>query len=72
MYAIKLEEITFDTMENRDAIRIKELGLFVADDKDTAEYKVSNYLQAMPPQQMYAGWDGEVYPKYKMTKVNLF
>ena len=64
----RLIRIDFDTMENHAgaAISSKCLGTFAAGDGITAHGKLGNWLAAQPPVKMYAGWDGRVYPQFRI------
>jgi hypothetical protein len=64
--AKELIRIDFDNMENRDALYETSLGTFVQSDELTAHGVLLKWLSEQPPVNMYLGWDGEVYPKFKV------
>lgn len=66
MDAIKLIKVGFDTLENRDPIYEIEMGVFVDDNSLTAHGKIAKWFNEHEPVKMYLGWDGQVYPKFKM------
>lgn len=71
MKGIRLEQISFDNMENHNPITVDVLGTFVDDNANTASYKVDLFLKEMPAQKMYTGWDDQVYPQYRLVKINI-
>lgn len=67
---IEIIEISFDGLENKlsNAVCEKSLGLFIAAGTLTSQGKASKFVESLPPVKMYLGWDGVIYPKYKMIK----
>ena len=61
---------TFDDMENVEinALRDEELGNFMAGENKTAFGKASDFIDTLRTPKIYLGWNGEVYPKYYITK----
>lgn len=49
----------------------KDLGVFIDGDNLTAHEKVMEFLNELPPETRYLGWNNEVYPQYKLKKVVL-
>lgn len=65
---IRLVKIDHNNLENKDALYIENLGTFVDGDVLTAHGKVSKFISEMPAEKRYLGWDGNVYPQYKLEK----
>lgn len=73
MTGLKLIEVSFDNLENgyAEAICREELGVFVDGDKLTAHGKVEEFLRTLEPRHPYLGYDGEVYPQFKVERVQI-
>lgn len=69
--AVRLIRIDFDNMENRDPYCEEEVAVFVGDAHLTAHGKASEYMRTMEKVRPYAGYDGQVYPQFKLKKVKL-
>lgn len=69
--AIKLLKFEFDNLENHNCEVVTEVGIFVADGQLTAHGKVGRFIQSLDPEKRYLGWDGQVYPQYKLEHVTL-
>jgi hypothetical protein len=71
---VEIIKTSFDGLENKSerAIRDESLGLFTDDGKLTAQGNAAEFISKLPEIKMYIGWDGEVYPKFKLIsrKVN--
>lgn len=65
---IRLIKIDFDCSENYNSEVESCVGIFSASDHLTAHGKISKYFQEMPPEKRYLGWDGKVYPQYRLEK----
>jgi len=65
---IQLIKIDFDNMENQDPLYERTIGIFEAYGDKTAHGMVELFFQAYGPIEIYLGWDGEVYPKFKLIK----
>ncbi len=62
----------FDNLENRDALRVTSLGIFgPGNDRESAVGKAACFIEQLPPERRYWGWDGEVYPRFKLRRVSL-
>ena len=63
-----LYRIDFDNLENNigNAINKRELGVFGPKPPLTAHGNCSDYISKLEPFRMYLGWDGEIYPQFKM------
>jgi hypothetical protein len=71
MSGLKLHKITFEVLENNlnSALCSEELGIFT-EEGTTACKKIQDYLHEMGPVMMYLGWDGNVYPQFKVERVD--
>lgn len=65
---IRLVKIDHDNLENHNAIYTTNLGTFIAGDGLSAHGKVGKFISNMEPQKRYLGWDGNVYPQYRLEK----
>lgn len=67
---LRLVRIGFDNLENRsgDALTTSTVKIFMDDPSGkTAHGKASDWLDSYPPQRMYLGWNGQVYPQFKIV-----
>lgn len=71
--AIRLVREDFDSLENdySAAYSRTEVGIFVDDDKMTANAKVKAHLDWMEPVKVYLAWDGKLYPRFFIEDVVL-
>jgi hypothetical protein len=69
--ALKLVKISFDSMENHDPLREQDIGVFVGNDGLTAHGKAGEYIKKMPPEELYLGWDGKIYPRFELRPMNM-
>lgn len=67
-YIIRLIKVDHDNLENRNAVHSTNLGNFIEGDGLTAHGKVANFIDKMEPEKRYLGWDGNVYPQYRLEK----
>lgn len=65
---IRLIRIDHDNLENRNAIHTKCLGTFIGDDGSSAYSKVDEFIHNIGPKKFYLGWDGNVYPQFRLEK----
>lgn len=67
---IRLVRIDFDNLENRISIYETEIGIFLPDQAKnlSASGVMSKWLQSQPPVKIYSGWDGEIYPQWRVEK----
>lgn len=65
---LRLVRIDFDNLENRNARIKKTVGVFVPKESLTAHGAASAWFDAQPPQRMYLGWDGQVYPQWQLEQ----
>lgn len=70
---ITLIKINFDSLENDlgNAITESKLGVFSGTNGLTAHGNVAKFIANMEPEKRYLGWNGEVYPIYKLEKDTL-
>lgn len=68
MEIIELIQCDHDNMENHAAYREFSRGLFTNLGSRTAHGVISDFIANLQPFQMYLGYDGEVYPKFKLVK----
>ena len=72
MKALKLIEIGFDWMENHNAEYQKELGIFLDNDpSNNAFCKCGKFLLSMSPPKFFLGWNGQVYPQFKVKEIEV-
>jgi hypothetical protein len=64
-----LYQIDLDTFDNKTIILEKTIiGSFFTTREDTAHKKCSRYIRDMQLPKFYLGGDGEVYPKFEITR----
>lgn len=63
-----LFQIGFDNLENKSTYEQKLLGMFITDEKGTAHKKCGDFIRDMQIPKFYFGWDGGVYPKFRVDK----
>jgi hypothetical protein len=70
--ALRVTVTHFDTLENRieRALSTEVLGTFVGDEAGTPHEKVAELLKGLAAPR-YLGWDGNVYPKVRVEKIQL-
>lgn len=73
MRAKKLTIYDFDNFENHigNAVYLRELRVFIDNDNETAHKKISDYLKSFV-ETPYLGWDGKVYPIFKVEDGEVF
>ncbi len=54
-----------------DPSHTTDLGVFVDGDVLTAHGQIQNFLNTLPTETRYLGWNNEVYPQYKLKEVVL-
>lgn len=70
MEVIRLVRIDFDNLENRDARRETEIGVFGPSATGSALAAVKSWFAAQAAVDLYVGWDHGVYPQFRLeTKV---
>lgn len=63
----RLVRIDFDNMENRNPVTKKVLGVFVGDERGlTAHGKASEWFKKQEPVHFYLGYDGQIYPQFRL------
>lgn len=68
---IRVVKIDWDNSENRDGSIEYDEGIFVGNAKVTAHRAVWDWFETLPPTKLYLGWNGEVYPKYRLDRGHL-
>ena len=63
---LKLTKIGFDNLENRDGEVVEFEKIFVDGNGLTAHGNAEKWLCVQPAEKHYLGWDGQVYPRYKL------
>ena len=60
----------FDSLENRSADAVSDVcvGTFIGNAKLTAQGVAKEWLSEQPPVRLYLGWDGNVYPQFRIEK----
>ena len=66
MEVVTVYEVTFDSLENHDPIRMVKLGVFVEKDGLSAHGNAAKFIAAMPARGLYLGYDGKVYPRIEI------
>ena len=61
----------FDILENYNPYIEEEIGVFGPKDNLSAYGNCSEFLNSMNPVKMYLGYDGEIYPKFRMVRKTL-
>ena len=63
-----LERTDFDNFENHNPFRTTIVGTFAGGETGlSAHGKAADWFAKQPPVQVYLGWDGEVYPRCRLT-----
>lgn len=71
MEAIQVFKDEFSNLENRNAEYSKLLGTFIEKEGLTAAGNAAKFIDNMKPVKLYVGWDGKVYPKIRLEKINI-
>lgn len=68
MEILELIRVDFSTFENYSPAYRTTLGMFSANKElhTSAHGTLSKFLEDLPPVKLYTGWDGEVYPKFRI------
>jgi len=69
--AVQVYKTEFAGIENRidNALFTTLIGTFMAKGGGSASYVAGEFIRNLPPERLYTGWDGEVYPKITMKKI---
>lgn len=65
---LTLVRVDFDSMENRDPLRKKEVATFAEGEGKTAYAKLSAFVESLPLEPVYLGWDCKIYPQWEVKK----
>lgn len=68
---IRLVRIDFDSMENREPRYETDMGTFAATRDLTASGRVKRWMSEQKPVQLYVGYDGQVYPQFRLEAKRL-
>jgi hypothetical protein len=70
---LQLFKTTFDNSENKieNAVKTELIATFIQDEYLTIQKKLSGYVANLAPVDVYAGWDGQIYPKYHTETIKL-
>ena len=70
MVYLEIIGVHFDNLENSlsNAVSEESLGIFVEGGGLSAHGKACQYISSMDPIKLYLGWDGYIYPKYKIRE----
>jgi hypothetical protein len=68
---VKLIKIGFDHTENRSPEIEETIAIFINDSEKGYMIKLTEYFLTKEPEKRYLGYNGEVYPKYKLEKVRI-
>jgi hypothetical protein len=68
--ALSLTRIEYDAEDHPDVAVVPEtLATFVEDAKQTAHDKLVAFVRALPPVKICVGWDGNIYPQFRVERV---
>jgi len=68
--ALNLVRIEFHAEDHPDVAVVPEtLATFAEDAKQTAHDKLAAFVRALPPVKIYVGWDGAIYPRFRVERV---
>ena len=68
METIQVFRDDFDSTENHSPERSKLLGTFIEKEGKTAHGNASIFISNIEPIRVYLGYDGNVYPKFRLIK----
>lgn len=71
MEGIQVFQHDFDNMENHMPVSVELLGIFAEGEGLSAHGKVSTFLSEMKPIKHYLGYDGKIYPKFTLIKIEI-
>ena len=71
MEAIQVFRDDFDNMENHSPECSKLLGTFIEKEGKTAYGNASIFISNINPIKVYSGYDGEVYPKFRLVRITI-
>jgi hypothetical protein len=69
--AVQLFRDDFDTFDNTNPSMTRLLGTFIEKDGRTAHGNANKFIQELQPVKLYLGWDGKVYPQYRLVKIHI-
>lgn len=68
---IRLVRIDFDSLENTSARYESEIGTFGPTATLTAHGRVARWMEEQEPIKHYVGYDGQVYPQFRLETKRL-
>lgn len=71
MKAVQIFKDGFDNMENHNAKCSELLGTFIEQNGLTAHGNAAEFISKMKPNGHYLGYDGNIYPKYRMERIEI-
>ena len=63
---IRLVRIGFDSLENHNPVYETEIGIFNSRDGLSSYGRVAEWFRAQEPVKLYTGYDGQVYPQWRL------
>lgn len=69
MEILQLYEDGFDSLENRNPKYSELIATFVPSPPLTVQGVADNFISKMKPVKIHLGYDGEIYPKFRLEKV---
>ena len=71
MEAIQVFRDDFDNMENHSPESSELLGTFIEKEGKTAHGNASIFISNIKPIKVYMGYDGNVYPKFRLVRITI-
>jgi len=71
MEGIQVFRDDFDNMENRNAKCTELLGTFIEENGLSAHGNAGKFIDSIKPTGYCLGWDGNVYPKFRIVKIKI-
>jgi len=69
-FSLSLIRVEFHAEDHPDVAVVPEaLATFVEDETQTAHEKLAAFVRALPPVKLYVGWDGTVYPQFRVERL---
>ena len=72
MTALRLIQLDFDNMENRNSEYSKTLAIFTEEPHLSAYAKLQEWIGKQPAIQLYTGYDHNVYPQFVVKQIEVF
>lgn len=68
----RLVRLDFDNLENHNPLSEHLVACFADDTNKTVHAALAEFLGMMPAVRLYAGYDGEIYPKFVVRTETLW